>query len=248
MIGEICLDDSLTKPNILIRSVFCFLVTAESSPELRINTTRNVLRQLNKTYKKAVTLHSASIHEQTFLRKSVLVIYPLVRFHTGITFRETRPWLLRNNLNILPHQQLLILQTRNHHRNMIRKYSMFEKKQKTEELCASLSIDKSIVTKSFERADEIRCSIYRHYGYYVYGCLHRSNNTYALLYTLRKHRYVIAELKSRIKWCEFPNCTHYYAEPKNRWTPLCSVHGRVWNEAFKSIIRPSTFQLLQSVT
>ena len=248
--------------------MFCFLVTAETSPELRIDTTRNVLRQLNRTYKKTVTLYTVSIHEHMFLQKDRLSLYPLIRFNTN-TFYEYLPWMIYNNPSILPHQSVQPNNTRfcrssvdgqivhirhmhhNKKRSMIQKYSMFEKKQKTYELCASLHVDMSVVMKSFERADKnndyrYMCSIYNHYGYYIYGRTHRANNTDALLYTTRKYRYVIAELQSRTKRCEFPNCTHYYAEPMNRWSPLCSVHGRVWNEAFKSIIRPSTVHLLQS--
>lgn len=90
---------------IIIQSVFSFLIDSKSIKELQTNIYRNCLRKLNTLYRSEVTSCSLHISNQLFDEEERRRIYPLIVIQVPLFYEKKSNWLLWNNRNLLPHQK-----------------------------------------------------------------------------------------------------------------------------------------------
>ena len=145
-------------------------------------------------------------------------------------------------------------------RCLIQKYANTNVFNHTRSLCTNQQMDVHMLIHSFKRAHQrqlergvllnnysLRWNRWKKknsYGYNIFCTSHRNNCLEDLLKTETKNSTVLRELRAQIKCCEFPNCSHIYAQSAGTWYPLCAEHRRLWSNAFDSPVRPSTQQLL----
>ncbi len=94
----------ISVPEILLQSMFRFLIEVDNITLLRTNMHRNHMRQLNQQFKTLTTQHSASAVKQLFQNDGNYSYYPLIRYCKK-TFYEENTWLIRPH-RLLPHHVL----------------------------------------------------------------------------------------------------------------------------------------------
>lgn len=266
--NKVSFDGPLCAESVVLQSVFRYLIDSCDLVEFETNHYRRLMRQLNKALRQETTRlseYTATLLYDTHILNS---LYPMVTYECKL-FTEMDKWLFVNNKNILPHQVLKKKKTvrifENHrplhcfHSStthcLIRKYCMNEKQLKTTRLCEQLHLDPLVTASAFSRAyDRHRYNrkytrqLCLFYSYYVYSNLHRNNYTNQSITHNTRLTAVLNELKSRVKRCEFPTCSHVFAQPRHRWAPLCTHHAKRWRAHFQQMIRPSTFELLGALS
>ena len=144
-------------------------------------------------------------------------------------------------------------------RSLIQKYAIYTKHQRLHDICKAMHLDPQLTSNAFGKATNnalytsvvsarwrfSRQSGHFGYCYNIFAFGHKNNPTKPLLLMEPTHHQLLAELLRQVKRCDFPTCTHCYAQPKHKTWRLCQHHAEQWKSAFQRVVRPSTFELLQ---
>lgn len=244
--------------DILLQSVYTYLVNTQDVIQFQLDVYRNRIRQCNHTLKRKVTYHAKSYASRHFTQKKHHHVISLIKFHRHTFYEDDNKWLFlhtkRLPQDILCHslKYRLLLKQR-----FIQLYSTYQTFLRTKHLCASHKIDVDLTIGAFTRAQQNHKISWLKffgspksvYGYNIYDDSHRSNVRRALYTIIQKQKKIILELHTLTRCCSFPKCTQCFTLlPKyshvSSSQALC-VHHQHYKDLFTQCIRPSTNQLLQ---